>query len=90
LNAGSVVDGIPREAAEAARDTLGGAVAAAEQLPGLGAALLDTARKAFTHGLQVTAITSALVVMGMAILVMVSLRHVRSASEVAAQPDREA
>jgi DHA2 family multidrug resistance protein-like MFS transporter len=78
--AGSVVDGVPREAAAAAQDTLGGAVAAAEQLPGLGAALLDTARKAFTHGLQVTAITSALVVLGMAVLVMVSLRHVRSAS----------
>ena len=29
------VEGIPREAAEAARDTLGGAVAAAEQVPGL-------------------------------------------------------
>jgi len=28
--------------------------------------------------------------MGMAILVMVSLRHVRSASELAAQPDRAA
>jgi MFS transporter, DHA2 family, multidrug resistance protein len=80
--AGSVVDGVPREAAAAAQDTLGGAVAAAGQLRGLGAALLDTARKAFTQGLQVTAITSALVVMGMAILVMVSLRHVRSASEL--------
>ena len=78
--AGSVVDGIPPDAAVAARDTLGGAVAAAGQLPGLGAALLDTARKAFTHGLHVTALTSALVVLGMTVLVMVSLRHVRSAS----------
>jgi len=84
---GSVVDGVPREAAAAARDTLGGAVVAAEQLPGLGAALLDTARKAFTHGLQVTAMTSAVVVMGMAILVMVWLRHVRSVSELAAERD---
>src|SRR5207253_1035024 len=82
------VDGIPREAAEAAQDTLGGAVVAARQLPGLGAALLNRARNAFTHGLQVTAITSALVVLGMAVLVMVSLRHVRTASELAAQPDR--
>ena len=86
--AGSVVDGIPNEAAVAARDTLGSAVAAAEQLPGGGAALLDMARKAFTNGLQITALTSALVVLGMAILVMVSLRRVRSASELAAQPDR--
>src|SRR2546425_204858 len=88
--AGSVVDGVPREAAAAAQDALGGAVAAAEQLPGLGAALLDTARRAFTHGLQVTAITSALVVLGVAVLVMVSLRHVRAASELAAQPDADA
>jgi DHA2 family multidrug resistance protein-like MFS transporter len=86
--AGSVVDGIPHQAAVAARDTLGGAVAAAGQLPGAGAALLDTARKAFAEGLQVTAMTSAFVVLGMAILVMVLLRHVRSASELAAQPDR--
>src|SRR6266404_7123222 len=86
--AGSVVDGIPPESAAAARDTLGGAVAAAEQLPGPGAALLDTARKAFAEGLQVTAMTSAVVVLGMAILVLVLLRHVRSGSELAAQPDR--
>jgi len=81
--AGSVVDGIPPEAAVAARDTLGGAVAAAGQLPGPGAALLDMARKAFTNGLQFTAMTSAFVVLGMAILVMVSLRRVRSTSESA-------
>ena len=74
--AGSVIDGIPREAAAAARDTLGGAVAVARELPGLGDALLDMARKAFTHGLQVTALTSALVAMAMAIIAMVSLRHV--------------
>ena len=86
--AGPVVDGIPHEAGVAARDTLGGAVAAAGQFPGPGAALLDTARKAFAEGLQVTAMTSAVVVLGMAILVLVLLRHVRSGSELAAQPDR--
>ena len=75
-----MVDGIPQDAAVAARDTLGGALAAAGQLPGPGAALLDMARKAFTQGLQVTAITSAVVVLGMAILVMVLLRHLRPAS----------
>ena len=69
------VEGIPREAAEAARNTLGGAVAAAEQVPGPGAALLETARKAFTDGLQVTAITSALVVIGIAILVARAARR---------------
>ncbi|HEU5262916.1 MAG TPA: MFS transporter [Gemmatimonadales bacterium] len=87
--AGSVLDGIPDEAADAARDTLGGALAVAGQLPGLGTALLDTARKAFTSGLQVTALTSALIVIGMAILVVVLLRHVRSVSEPEPPPDRE-
>ena len=74
--AGFVIDGIPREAAAAAQDTLGGAVAVARELPGLGAALVETARKAFTHGLQITALTSALVAIAMAIVAMVSLRHV--------------
>jgi DHA2 family multidrug resistance protein-like MFS transporter len=47
----AVPTGIPPHAAEAARDTLGGAVAVAGQLPDqLGAALLDTAREAFTQG----------------------------------------
>jgi MFS transporter, DHA2 family, multidrug resistance protein len=78
--AGSVVDGIPHDAAVAARDTLGGAVAAAAQLPDAGAALLDMARTAFTQGLQVTAIVSAVVVLGVAVLVTVSLRHVRPAA----------
>jgi len=85
--ADSIPDGIPSAAAQAARDTLGGAVAAAGQLSQqLGAALLDTARKAFTHGLEVTAITSALLAIGMAVLVVVLLRQVRSASE----PERHA
>ena len=51
-------------------------MAVARELPGLGAALLETARKAFTHGLQITALTSALVAIAMAIVAMVSLRHV--------------
>jgi MFS transporter, DHA2 family, multidrug resistance protein len=84
--ADSVLDGVPREVREAARDTLGGAVAAADQLPGRGAALLEMARRAFTEGLQVTAITSAVVVIGIAILVMVLLRDVRPAPEIAGQP----
>ena len=73
--AGSVIEGIPHESAEAARDTLAGAVAAAGQVPGLGEDLLDVARKAFTSGLQVTAIASAAIMLGLAILVMVWLRR---------------
>jgi len=78
--AGAADGGVPHEAAVAARDTLGGAVAALGQ-SAPGAALLDTARKAFTHGLQVAALVSAGVVLGMAVLVTVSLRHVRSSGE---------
>ncbi|MFL5423052.1 MAG: hypothetical protein ACJ79Y_19975, partial [Myxococcales bacterium] len=58
----------------------GGAVAALGQ-SAPGAALLETARKAFTHGLQVAALVSAGVVLGMAVLVTVLLRHVRSSGE---------
>ncbi len=78
--AGPVIDGIPPAAAAAARDTLGGAVSAAAQFPGFGGAVLDTARDAFTDGLRMTAAISAAIVLGMAILVMVSLRDSRPAS----------
>jgi DHA2 family multidrug resistance protein-like MFS transporter len=83
-------EGVPPEAAEAARDTLGGAVGVADQLPGpLGAELLDAAREAFTQGLQLTAIASAAIVLGMAILTVVLLRHVRTGSEPDDQADTE-
>jgi MFS transporter, DHA2 family, multidrug resistance protein len=83
-------DGIPSEAAEAARDTLGGAVSVADQLPNqLATELLDTAREAFTQGLQMSAITSATIVLGMAILTAVLLKHIRPGSEPERQPEPE-
>jgi MFS transporter, DHA2 family, multidrug resistance protein len=83
-------DGAPPEAAEAARDTLGGAVSVADQLPGtLAAELLDTAREAFTQGLQVSAITSVAIVLVMAILTAILLRHVRPGFEPEGQPEPE-
>jgi MFS transporter, DHA2 family, multidrug resistance protein len=70
---------VPSEDAEAARDTLGGAVAVEEDLPApLGAELLDAAREAFTQGLQVAALTSAVVAGVTAILAVVFLRRVRA------------
>jgi DHA2 family multidrug resistance protein-like MFS transporter len=49
---------VPAGAAEAARDTLGGAVGAADRLP---AGVLQAAGEAFTHGFQVSAgLTAAL------------------------------
>src|SRR5436190_5624559 len=85
--AGSAVDGIPRHAVESARDTLAGAVAVARQLPGSGAALVEMAREAFRSGFEVTAITSAIIAIGMAILVMVSLRTVHTAPERSPEDD---
>ncbi|MGH2674507.1 MAG: MFS transporter, partial [Actinomycetota bacterium] len=74
--------GVPAEAAEAARDTLGGAVEIAAQLPDqLGAPLLAAAREAFTHGLHLTAAISAAVAIAVAILAASLLRRVRGRSE---------
>ncbi len=74
--------GIPPEAAAAARDTLGGAVAAAGQLPDeLGQALLWAARQAFTQGLHLAFTISAAAAIGVAILTVILLRRLRPSSE---------
>jgi MFS transporter, DHA2 family, multidrug resistance protein len=72
---------VPSHGAEAARDTLGGAVATSGELPdALAAELLDSAREAFTNGLQVAALTSAVIAAATATVVAVVLRHVQVAS----------
>jgi hypothetical protein len=69
--------GVPPDAADAARDTLGGAVGAAAQLPDpLAAELLDAAREAFTLGLQVAALTRAVIAAATAVVAAVLLRRV--------------
>ena len=69
-------DGIPAEAAEAARDTMGSALALAARLPGdVGTELVRLARAAFLHALETTAIAATVIVIGLAILVLVVLRH---------------
>jgi DHA2 family multidrug resistance protein-like MFS transporter len=74
--AGAAAAGIPTDAVEAARNTLGGAVAAAERLPdALGAALLGPARAAFTDALQLNAAIGATVVAAMAVAAAVVLRR---------------
>jgi DHA2 family multidrug resistance protein-like MFS transporter len=73
--ADEVPAGVPPEAADAARDTLGGATAAAEQVPDpVAGELLDVAREAFIQGLQVAALTSAVIAAGIAVLAAVALR----------------
>jgi DHA2 family multidrug resistance protein-like MFS transporter len=89
--ADAVPAGVPPEQAETARDTLGGATEVAGQLPDqLGAALLDTAREAFTQGLQVTAVTGVVVLTGLALLTAVLLRGVPAPEPApTAEPDLE-
>jgi MFS transporter, DHA2 family, multidrug resistance protein len=68
--------GVPAEAVAAARDTLGGAAAAAAQLPGeAGARLLETARASFTGALQLVAALCAVVAAVTAIVAVVMLRR---------------
>ena len=82
---GEVADlpaGIPADAAVAARDTLGGAVGAAQELPAqLGSAVLAVAQDAFVSGMQVAAGISVVVAIGVAILALVVLRDVGTGAE---------
>jgi MFS transporter, DHA2 family, multidrug resistance protein len=84
---------VPPEASEAARDTLGAAVAVGDELPGqLAAELVDTAQDAFTEALQLAATLSAAVAIGAAILAAALLQRVRMGSELdeerGLEPDR--
>ncbi|HVF52104.1 MAG TPA: MFS transporter [Actinomycetota bacterium] len=68
---------VPTAAANAARDTLGGALAAAQELPaGPAAELVDAARSAFTEGLHIATMTGAVIAVAIAILVYAKLRNV--------------
>ena len=79
--------GIPSQAAAIARDTLGGAVGVAARLPGeAGQALLDAARGAFVHGMQLTVSLSAVVAVGVAVLATVLLRAVPVQAAAVEQP----
>ena len=83
---GTVLDGIPAQARAAAEETLGGAAAAAAQLPGqAGTQLLTAAREAFTHALVTTASICAAVAAATAVAAVVLLRRVRPAGEPARQ-----
>jgi DHA2 family multidrug resistance protein-like MFS transporter len=80
--AGAVPDGVPLPVAEAARDTLGAAVAFAGQLPGqLSVQLVGAAREAFIQALQLTAAISAVGSVVLAVFVASVLRRVRPRPE---------
>jgi DHA2 family multidrug resistance protein-like MFS transporter len=75
--AGTFPAGVPAEAAEAARGTIGGAVSVAGELSGaLGAELLGAAREAFAQAFGAMAAISAVIAIGVALLAAVLLRRV--------------
>src|SRR5512140_288461 len=83
--------GTPPAALAAARDTLGGAVTAAGQLPGrIGTGLLEAARAAFTHGLNNAALGAAIVMALAAVASAVFFRGVQVESPPAAAGERPA
>ena len=86
--AGSALSGVTPEARDAARATLGGAVAVAQRLPDqVGAELLGAAREAFTQALQLTAGLSAAIVTAGAIAAVMFLRRTRPDAESGNQAD---
>ncbi|MFD2082407.1 MFS transporter, DHA2 family, multidrug resistance protein [Actinopolymorpha cephalotaxi] len=77
--------GVPAAAADAARESLPGAVVTAGGLPEpLAAALLGSARSAFTGGLAIAAVVGAVVLTAVAVVSGVMFRHLRSYGDEAA------
>jgi MFS transporter, DHA2 family, multidrug resistance protein len=67
---------VPSDVVAAARDTLGGAAAAAAQLPDqLGAAVLAAARAAFVVSMQLSSAIAAGIGLALAVLALAALRH---------------
>jgi DHA2 family multidrug resistance protein-like MFS transporter len=80
--------GVPPEAADAARDTLGGAVAVSDELPpSLAEDLLGTAREAFTTALQVSGAVSAVLALVTAAVAVIFVRGVRAGETEAADSE---
>ena len=81
--AAGIPAGVPPEAAEAARATLGGAVAVAGRLPGhLGAELLDPAKLAFVDAFRLVAAICAAVVLILAVVTVMRTRRVNNVEPV--------
>jgi DHA2 family multidrug resistance protein-like MFS transporter len=80
--------GISPELAKAVQETLGGALVVAAQLPDeLAVVLLGAAREAFVLGVQLTSLIGAVVMIGLAILTTVMLRHIDVDAEPEPQPE---
>ena len=82
--------GLPVQAADAARDTLGGAVVAASSLPpAQGAAVFDAAANAFVTGLQVTSGVATIIAVIIAVVSWVALRERKAPAVAREVADRE-
>ena len=87
--------GLPTEAADAAKDTLGGAVVVSTTLPpAQGAAVFDAAADAFVTGLRVVSAVATVIAVIIAVVSWFALRRPRAATgeapgEVAAAPGED-
>jgi DHA2 family multidrug resistance protein-like MFS transporter len=89
--AGAMPAGVPADAAQGALDTLGAAPEVAQQLPEpIRAAFLSVVREAFVQSIVVTAIASAIIAVGVAIMAVILLRTVEARSEPEGQYGPEA
>lgn len=82
--------GVPADALEPARETIGGALAAAGKLSGdASASLIEAARTAFTTEVHAASVAGAVVMAGAAVFALIGLRSVQTdnqrAAELAAQ-----
>nr|WP_312871028.1 MFS transporter [Streptomyces lonarensis] len=83
----SAPEGVSEEALAAARDTIGGALATAEELPGpLGEQLLAAARTAFTSGFHAAAAVSAVLAVGCVVVALTLVRGARADAEEPSPP----
>ena len=82
--------GLTPETLATARDTLAGAIVAASLDAGAAATLLDAARDAFIAAMRIVAMVSAAIVLCLAAIDLVLLRHVRPIGQGGpAHPERE-
>ncbi|MFI6945107.1 MFS transporter [Streptomyces sp. NPDC050422] len=82
--------GVPADALDQARETIGGALAAAGKLPGdASASLVDAARAAFTTEVHVASVAGAVVMAGAAVVALIGLRSVQHDNAAAAEPAPE-
>jgi DHA2 family multidrug resistance protein-like MFS transporter len=80
--------GVPAEAAEATREGIAGAAAAAAELPAaVGADLFERAGEAFTNGLNVAAGASGLAALALALVAGLVFRHVAPYGENKEEPE---